>query len=170
MKKYAILYPMLLMLGFLFFTACNKDNSNLTTQKKCSCKSTKENLSSDYRCFVPTLLTPNNDGYNDRLYIDIDSLTQEGDYLRIYKKNIKVKISTQRGSLVYSSDDYSGNWAPDAQAAVGTAYKLEVSIPDIFNYKGELTFLTGVSEKFYDTQCCRVIDTNDPVYDYIVSR
>ena len=170
MIKNTILIPMLLIVGFFFSTACKKESSNLTTQKKCSCKSANENLASGYRLFVPNLLTPNGDGKNDRLNIDIDSLTQEGDYVQIYGKSIKVKIYTQRGSLVYSSDDYSGYWAPDAQAAVGTVYKLEVSIPNIFNYVGELTFSRSGSEKFYDTHCCRVFAPSDPVYINLTSR
>lgn len=51
-------------------------------------------------CRVPNLLTPNNDGFNDVLFIDCIG-TNRGANLYIY---------SQWGELVYSSTDYRNDW------------------------------------------------------------
>jgi hypothetical protein len=162
--------PVLTGLVFLIFS-CKKDNSMKTSEYKCSCKSTSERLSQDYIAFVPNLLTPNGDGKNDKLIITVDSLARDGSILSVnYRKPIKLKISTKEGTLIYSTDDYNGFWAPDVPAPEGLAYKLEVSIPNIMNYVGYLSIAKSDSKKYDDVQCCKVSDPGDAVFLDILSR
>lgn len=84
--------------------------------------------------FVPNVISPNEDGKNDRFYVEgLDFF--DGSTLQVYNR---------WGGLVYESENYNNNWSPTADdLADGTYYYiLGVNFPtgmELFN--GELTVL-----------------------------
>lgn len=81
---------------------------------------------------IPNIITPNNDGTNDRFYI-------EG--LEFFPGST-LKVYNRWGTMVFESENYRGNWSPsEDEASEGTYFFiLTVAFPDSAEtFTGDLT-------------------------------
>ncbi len=156
------------MVLWLLLSTCKTDYRDCKT---CSCKDVKQPTGTatidSLKIYVPTVFTPNGDGWNDRFRPWFrDDYVQSMDFT--------VKSRNEKRTLFHSTDLASSYWdgKDDEGRAVGDRifyWKLSGTTTwgKSFSLEGEILVETGDCYKKGDYSKCRFGDQNDPNYGFV---